>query len=228
MRRIQLPKLRFNLASLFILMVGIAIGFSLNLRVWQLLVGPGNEARMRTLPTYVIEPPDILLVDLTGDESESLRGVPGKHLVGPDGTVNLRAVGSVYVAGKTIAEAQTAIGDVVAEQSASAKVLVDIFAYNSKTYYIVIEGPGNGANVKVAPITGNETVLDAISQVGGLNDTSATKIWIARPALNGGQERILAVDWNAIASGASTVTNFQLMPGDRLFVSPKVPSASAN
>jgi hypothetical protein len=44
-------------------------------------------------------------------------------------------------------------------------------------------------------------------------------MWIARPAPNGvGCEQILPVNWNDIAQGASTATNYQLMPGDRLFI----------
>jgi polysaccharide biosynthesis/export protein len=228
MPRIRIPKLRFSLASLFVLMLGIAIGFSLNLSTWQLLVGPGNEAQMRSLPTYVIEPPDILMIQLSGDKSESLRGVAGKHSVGPDGTVNLGAVGQVYVARKTVTEAQAAIGQAVAKQSASAQVLVDIGAYLSKTYYVIVEGPGKSAYVSEGRITGNETVLDAIAQIGVLRDATAASIWIARPAPNGGREKTLPVDWKSIASGSSTVTNFQLMPGDRVFVSHKSQVTAAN
>ena len=99
------------------------------------------------------------------------------------------------------------------------KSSVDIFAYNSKKYYIITQGAGFGDNVDEAPITGNETVLDAIAHVGGLSQLSSTKIWIARPAPNGvGCEQILPVNWQDISQGASTATNYQIMPGDRLFI----------
>jgi polysaccharide export outer membrane protein len=69
------------------------------------------------------------------------------------------------------------------------------------------------------PITGNETVLDAISQIGGLSQLSSQNIWIARPApADFGCEQILPVDWDAITQGASTATNYQIMPGDRVFI----------
>ncbi len=39
------------------------------------------------------------------------------------------------------------------------------------------------------------------------------------PRPNGvGCEQILPIEWNDIAQGASTATNYQLMPGDRLFI----------
>jgi hypothetical protein len=73
--------------------------------------------------------------------------------------------------------------------------------------------------VTPAPITGNETVLDAISIVGGLSQLSSSRIWIARPAPAGhGCDQILPVNWAEISRGASTATNYQLMPGDRLYI----------
>jgi polysaccharide biosynthesis/export protein len=70
-----------------------------------------------------------------------------------------------------------------------------------------------------APITGNETVIDAVANLGGISQVSSTKMWIARPAPNGvGCEQILQVNWVDISRGASTATNYQLMPGDRLFI----------
>ena len=69
------------------------------------------------------------------------------------------------------------------------------------------------------PITGNETVLDAIAQINGLDTVSSKKIWIARPAPKGsGCDHILPVDWYGITQRADTATNYQLYPGDRLFV----------
>ena len=42
---------------------------------------------------------------------------------------------------------------------------------------------------------------------------------MARPAARaGGCNQILPVDWMAISQGASTATNYQLFPGDRIYV----------
>ena len=77
-----------------------------------------------------------------------------------------------------------------------------------------------GDNVRRLPVTGNETVLDAISQVNGLSQVSSKKIWIARPAPhNFGCQQILPIDWDGITQGAQTATNYQLLPGDRLYIS---------
>lgn len=150
--------------------------------------------------------------------SASAQQVSGEHLVGPDGRVNLGTYGTVYVAGRTVDEARKIVETQLANYLDDPKVVVDVFAYNSKKYYIVTQGAGLGDNVTAAPITGNETVLDAIAIVGGISQLSSMKIWIARPAPCGDCEQILPVNWADISRGAATATNYQLMPGDRLYI----------
>jgi len=145
--------------------------------------------------------------------------VTGQYLVGPDGTVNLRQYGVVHIAGKTVTEARFAIQNHLKQYLDSPELSVDVEAYNSKVFYIVTQGAGIGDNVRRLPITGNECVLDAIAQVNGLSQVSSKKIWIARPAPhNFGCQQILPIEWDAIAAGAQTATNYQLMPGDRLYI----------
>jgi polysaccharide export outer membrane protein len=145
--------------------------------------------------------------------------VTGQYLVAPDGTVNLRQYGTVRIAGMTMTEARVALQRHLSQFFDSPELSVDVLAYNSKVYYIVTEGAGLGDNIVRVPVTGNETVLDAISQVGGISQLSSTNIWIARPApAEFGCEQILPVDWNAITRGASTATNYQVMPGDRVYI----------
>ncbi len=151
--------------------------------------------------------------------SSGAQQISGEHLVGPDGRVNLGTYGSVYVTGLTINEAKAAIEERLSHYLEDPEVVVDVFSYNSKKYYVITQGGGFGDQITDQPITGNETVLDALSRIGGLSQISSTNIWIARPAPNGvGCEQILPVDYVAITRGASTSTNYQLMPGDRLFI----------
>lgn len=155
--------------------------------------------------------------------------ITGPYLVGPDGTVNLRQYGAVHVAGKTIAEAKVTLEQHLAEYFDSPEVSVDVAAYNSKVYYVVTAGAGMGDNVVRVPVTGNETVLDAISNIGGLSQLSSKQIWVARPAPGDfGCEQILPIDWDAITRGGSTATNYQIMPGDRIFIAEDNMVALAN
>jgi polysaccharide biosynthesis/export protein len=198
-----------------------------------------------SMPEYVVEPPDLVLVEVL----EALPGRPisGERLVRPDGKISLGFYGEVYVAGLTIPEVKEKIilhlrkyiADetlgileldeegvvkvdangkpiVIKDLRDSDRVFVDVTAYNSKNYYVLgdVLLPGK------LPVTGNETVLDALNYAGGLLPTAAPQnIRLVRPAPPGACcEQLLPVNLAAITSGGDPSTNYQLMPGDRLVV----------
>jgi polysaccharide biosynthesis/export protein len=144
--------------------------------------------------------------------------IAGPHLVGPDGTVTLGSYGSVSVVGLTRAQAKQVIEHHLSRFLESPEVSVDVFAYNSLVYYIITEGAGMGDGVSRFPITGNETVLDAIANIQGLTQVSSKRIWVARPNAATGEVLVLPVDWQSVSALADVSTNYQLMPGDRVFV----------
>lgn len=146
--------------------------------------------------------------------------VAGPHLVRPDGTVGLGIYGNVFVAGMTMTEAKCAIEQHLSQHMHAPEVSLDVLGYNSKFYYVIADGGGAGESVTRIPCTGNETVLDAVSQVKGLPSVACKgQIWIARPAPECCRpDQLLHVDWRGIAEGAQTCTNYQMLPGDRLYV----------
>lgn len=156
----------------------------------------------------------IALRDVTG-----LQQISGEHLVGPDGKVTLGKYGSVKVVGFTIEEARSVIEGFLSEHFATPEVSLSVFAYNSRHYYVITQGAGLGDDIERLPFTGNETVIDAISHVQGLSPVSSLKMWIARPGKNEiGGNQILPVDWVAITQRGEVDTNYQLLPGDRLYI----------
>jgi polysaccharide export outer membrane protein len=190
-----------------------------------------------TMPDYVVEPPDIVLVEVL----EALPGRPitGERLVRPDGKISLGFYGEVYVAGLTTDEIKEKIVlhlrkylrdevlglfELDPETNKYKKVeprdvntvFVDVTSYNSKYYYVQgdVAAPGR------LPITGNETVLDAINYAGGLIATAAPQnIRLVRPAPPGACcEQVLPVNLAGIISAGDPTTNYQLMPGDRIVV----------
>jgi polysaccharide export outer membrane protein len=205
-----------------------------------------REFQKVTMPDYVVEPPDLLLVEVL--EATPGRPISGERLVRPDGKISLGFYGEVYVAGLTLPEVKekiilhlrkhisdanlglvgidTETGDtkidpvtkapIRIEPRDSATVFVDVTAYNSKNYYV----EGDVAVTGRMPITGNETVLDAIHFSGGLMPTAAAQnIRLVRPAPPGACcEQVLPINLAAITSGGDPTTNYQLMPGDRLIV----------
>ncbi|MDB5342788.1 MAG: polysaccharide export protein [Schlesneria sp.] len=154
------------------------------------------------------------------EDTESPQPVSGEHLVRPDGRVSLGIYGELFVAGMTLPEAGAAVKQHLESNGIhDPKVSVDVAAYNSKLYYVITDGGGYGESVTRLPYTGNETVLDAIAQIQGLPEVSSKRIWIARPAPAGScSAQILEVAWEDIAALGQTDTNFQILPGDRVYI----------
>jgi protein involved in polysaccharide export with SLBB domain len=167
-------------------------------------------------PLYVVEPPDVLLVEIIERSKESQETIEQQCLVRPDGTVSLGANGSVHVAGHTLKEIRAAIADHIAPNTgkdAKIEIHVDVIAYNSRAYYVIAKGK-DGEQVRRCPDTGGETVVGAILRVDGLA-LRATKgrVWLVSPA---GEN--LEVDWRAITQEGKSDTNYVLQSGDRVYV----------
>ena len=150
----------------------------------------------------------------------AIQQVRGEHMVGQDGTITLGTYGCVNVTGLTLSQAKCEIERHLARWLQDPLISVGVGGYNSKVYYVITDGGGFGQQVYRLPITGNETVLDAISMINGLPPVSSKRnIWLARPTPAGhGCYEILPVNWEAITEAGSTETNWQLFPGDRVYV----------
>ena len=62
----------------------------------------------------------------------------------PTARVNLGTYGLVYVAGMTLDEAKQAVETQLANYLDKPQVSISVFAYNSKVYYVITEGAGQG------------------------------------------------------------------------------------
>jgi len=161
---------------------------------------------------YVIEPPDLLTVELL--KSLPDRPLVGQRLVRTDGSINLGFYGSVCVAGLTIDQAKERVEQFLSQYIRNPKVNLDVYSYNSKGIYVVADGAGFGEQAVRLPFTGNETVLDAVSQIGGLPPVaSKSRVWLARPGCG-----VMPVNWNGIVQCGDCSTNYQLVPGDRVYI----------
>jgi polysaccharide export outer membrane protein len=162
-------------------------------------------------------------VTVTPAETRGRQQISGPHLVRQDGKVSLGTYGGVPVAGLTLEQAKAAIELHLSRFLLKPEVAVDVAGFNSKVYYVITDGAGFGEGVYRQPITGNETVLDAVSTIYGLPAVSSRKrIWVARPTPGRpGCDQILPVDWIAITKCGKTETNYQVFPGDRIYVEAK-------
>lgn len=213
-----------------------------------------SELEKIPLPPYVIESPDILLIDvvirakvpeldangkpLPGVMVDGTKPLPVQAISGQqpmpvriDGTVGLGFWGSVPVSGLTLDQTAEAIRQHLLKSKTlidlgldkkpeSIVVVVDVLAYNSKKYYVITDGGGYGEQVYPFPITGSETVLDALSNTYGIPAVASKRnIWVARRSPHADHPwQILPVDWVGITQHGVTTTNYQVMPGDRIYV----------
>jgi polysaccharide biosynthesis/export protein len=153
-------------------------------------------------------------------QTRAIQQIRGEHLVRMDGTVSLGIYGDAYLAGLTMAEAKQTIEAHLARTLLNPEVTVDVLSSHSKVYYVIYDGGGYGQQVHKLPIVGGETVLDAIGELHGLPSFSSThRIWVARPVPGTvGCRQIMPVDWAAITEDGATSTNYELLPGDRIYV----------
>ena len=147
-----------------------------------------------------------------------MQQINGNHTIGPDGFITLGSYGRVYVSGLTIDECRDAIEFHLSKHLDHPQVAVDMYSYNSKGYYVIFQSSAMGERVLKFPYTGNENVLDAISNTDGLMANSSKRIWVARPVGNSNKPVIMPVDWVDVTAYGKPDTNYQLLPGDRVFV----------
>ena len=164
---------------------------------------------------YVVEPPDILRLDVTGLPKKA-QPVKGEFIVCPDGTISLGGYGAVTVSGHTLDQARDAITKHLsahAKKKGKLEVRVEVSASNSKVYYVI--GPGKDAEqVYRFPATASDTVVGAVLQVEGLSAVAAKgRVWVASPS-----GTVREVDWRAITQEGRLATNYRLEAGDRVHV----------
>ena len=117
--------------------------------------------------------------------SANAQDISREYIVGPDGVINISRFGAVRLIGLTVTEARLAIQERLAPYFDRPVVGVEVVGFNSKFYYVITaEAALLGESVLRFPVTGNETVLDAIgqlSQTPGMHKVSSKTMWVARP-----------------------------------------------
>ncbi|VTR98022.1 polysaccharide biosynthesis/export family protein [Tuwongella immobilis] len=181
-----------------------------------------RELELTTHSTYVVEPGDALLIQPV--DLESPVRLPNDQIVQPDGSIDLGKYGRLFVAGRPITEIELAIQQAVRMSEKNATKIdpgfidVRIVSRVSKVYYVLgeVNTPGS------FPIVGRETVLDALLVAGGVTDrASLENISLSRPTRPGMPRTVLPVLYPAIVQLGDTATNYQVQPGDRIFVPSK-------
>ena len=197
--------------------LGLVLAALVTLAPWVETAAP--HTRIAATPSYVVEPPDILELEVTG-LSEQAKAIQGKHLIRPDGTMTLGTYGPVFVAGLTLEDTRAAIAKHLAPHTAKKGVLqvrASVASINSKFYY-VIANTKVGERVYKFPASSGDTVANAVLKVEGLSATATKgRVWVARAS----DKKVEVVDWRSITQEGRTATNLRLETGDRVYVAEK-------
>jgi polysaccharide export outer membrane protein len=192
-------------------------------KVPQLGVIDPNQARelqMVSLPTYVVEPPDELEITVQPAPSDWNLGIV---TVQPDGVVDLGFAGDVYVSGLTLDQIEVKIAQQLNGLAASQgrkqaepyQVSVRLSNGNKSKFFYVLGAVRTEGRY---PVTGNETVLDAMLEAGLKSNSLPEKAYLVRPHPVGAADQVLKIDWIGIRERGDTLTNYQIYPGDRLII----------
>jgi polysaccharide biosynthesis/export protein len=158
---------------------------------------------------YVIGEGDVLQIVVWGERDASVPSMT----VRTDGKITMPLIKEVQVAGLTPAQAEAIIQEQLSKVIKTADVTVIVSQINSKKIYLT------GAVKREGPLrySYRMTVLQAISEAGGLTDyAKRKKIYILHN--ENGREYKLPFDYAAVLRGEHTEQNILLSPGDHIVV----------
>jgi polysaccharide biosynthesis/export protein VpsN len=178
--------------------------------------GPQRRASAQ-LPTPVestsIGPGDLFIVEIVGEKD-----LPKEYQVASDGSIDFPYLHSVQVVGLEPQEIARLLREKLIEANVltDPSVIVQVKDYRSKRVTILgqVQRPGS------FPFQVGLTLVQAVSQAGGLNPIAVhDRIRVTRLGRDGKSITVL-VDFEAISSGAAE--DILLQAGDRIFVDERV------
>ncbi len=172
-----------------------------------------RELHRTVIPVHYLEPGDTLLIETVKLDSDVR--LPADQQVMTDGSIDLGGYGRVVVAGLTLEDAEGLVEQALLDEG-EEKTAINIRLLDAMhRFYVLgeVNSPGS------YPLTGFESVLDGILAAGGLtSDAAQCKILLARPTPSHASRVTLPICYREIAQMGDTSTNYQLQPGDRIYV----------
>jgi polysaccharide biosynthesis/export protein len=172
----------------------------------------GNVEQSASRPhdaSFVIGNDDLLAINVW-KEPDLSRSIP----VRLDGRISLPLVGELQAAGRTPLQLEQDISSKLRSYIAQPEVTVIVQEIKSKNFNILgqVVKPGSYS------LTTASTVLDAISDAGGLKEFAKQKnIYVLRHSAPSGESRI-AFNYKEVIKGKKPQQNIRLEPGDTIVV----------
>lgn len=171
---------------------------------------PANLPAGRNVPDdYRIGAGDVLQISVFKEPEVSVPIAP----VRPDGRITVPLIKEILVAGLTPREADQVIAEGLKKYIEDANVTVLVTNFNSKKIYVI------GAVRREAPIpyTYGMTVMQALSEAGGLTDyAKRKKIYIIHR--ESGSEYHINFNYDEVVKGIKIEQNILLLPNDTIVI----------
>ncbi len=169
-----------------------------------------NAAKDRHVPDdYQIGAGDVLQIAVWREPDASVPSV----VVRPDGKIAMPLIKEVEVAGLTPLQAEKTITDKLSTLINGVDVTVIVTKIESKKIYVL----GAVNKEGTIPYTYRMSVMQALSEAGGLNDyAKRKKIYVLRH--ESGKEARLPFNYEAVIKGEKMEQNILLAPGDTIVV----------
>lgn len=172
--------------------------------------GLGSAAALaQDAKPYLLRPADRLQVSVWREDA-----LQREVRVLPDGSITVPLVGRLVVAGLGTEQVEKQMVEKLKTYIPDPVVTVAVVSTDGNAVFVI----GKVAKPGVVPLaTDNTTVLQALSQVGGLDRfADGNAIRVLRE--EGGKQAVMPVRYNDLIKGESLPTNVVLRPGDTVLV----------
>jgi polysaccharide biosynthesis/export protein len=204
----QILPIRRIVLAMVLTLVGAATG----------LLAPGAAQAQ----DYQVRAGDVLRVEVLEDSS-----LNREALVLPDGRISFPLVGTVPVGGRSLDQVRNALSEALAPNFAvPPSVFVSIARLRdpgpvgpaAAAATIRVYALGEVANPGLREVVPGTTILQFLSQSGGLSRFAATRRIQLRRIDAQGQERVYPIDYRALQQGAALPNPIVLQEGDVVLV----------
>jgi polysaccharide export outer membrane protein len=171
---------------------------------------PAGTSVVTPPPGYVVGVDDELIIDVWEDKNLSVAAI-----VLPDGTITLRAAGTLKAAGLTLDQLDAAITKALGPFFSGIEPTVTVVPKAIKSRFVSITGEiGKSGTYQLRH---NMTVVDLIAEAGGLSPY-AKKNDIQLIRMENGKPKAYTIPYGDISEGKKLDKDMVLLPGDRVIV----------
>lgn len=169
-----------------------------------LSIGPGNG--------YVLGPRDIITVTVYGEPQLS-----GDYEIGEDGSVRFPLINAVVVGGLAPQAAAEKLERLLEKDYfVDAQLSLTVKEFRSYAVNVIGEVKQPGRKFLKGPLT----VLEVITEAGGLTTEAGDVITLQRPE-SMGKTGVYTIKVEDLIAGTSTRMQMRVLPGDSLTINPK-------